>query len=45
MKRILKKMERKVNLNGSIIFYAKKNIFIGEELLYNYGVNYNNILK
>lgn len=41
----IKKNGEKVNLNGSIIFYAKKNIFIGEELLYNYGVNYNNILK
>lgn len=41
----IKKNGDKVNLNGSIIFYAKKNIFIGEELLYNYGVNYNNILK
>jgi SET domain-containing protein len=41
----IKKNGEKVNLNGSIIFYAKKNIFIGEELLYDYGVNYNNILK
>ena len=41
----IKKNGEKVNLNGSIIFYAKKNIFIGEELLYDYGINYNNILK
>lgn len=41
----IKKNGEKVNLNGCIVFYAKKNIFIGEELLFNYGENYNNILK
>ena len=30
---------------AGLAIIAKKNIFIGEELLYNYGVNYNNNLK
>lgn len=37
-------MEKKLILMV-LLYFMQKNIFIGEELLYNYGVNYNNILK
>ena len=33
--------DRKINLNGYVLFYAKRNIDIGEELLFNYGDKYN----
>ena len=32
-------------LNGYIIFYAKRDIKVREELLFSYGENYNNVLK
>lgn len=40
-----KSNSEKICLNGYIIFYAKKDIKVGEELLFDYGLNYNNRLK
>tara|TARA_B100001094_G_C18083489_1_gene746499 strand:+ start:172 stop:663 length:492 start_codon:yes stop_codon:yes gene_type:complete len=34
-----------INLNGYIMFYAKRDIDVGEELLFDYGEQYNNSLK